>query len=106
MFLSKARAYLREAPLLLLALSSNIRLGWEGLVSYPMLRMTHPPRNFFVLCSRMFVWLRGQGFEISVNKLFQKEKLVNSKTIRFTILYKGVSSARASLVQACHGRIL
>jgi hypothetical protein len=29
----------------------------------------------------MFVWLRVQGFEISVNKVFQKEKLVNSKTI-------------------------
>jgi hypothetical protein len=28
----------------------------------------------------MFVWLRGQGFESSVNKVFQKEKLVNSKT--------------------------
>ncbi len=53
-------------------------------VSYPMLRMTHPSRNFFVLslfyvlC--MFVWLRVQGFESSVNKEFQKEKLVNSKT--------------------------
>jgi hypothetical protein len=33
----------------------------------------------------MFVWLRGQGFESSVNKVFQKEKLVNSKTKkRFT----------------------
>jgi hypothetical protein len=30
----------------------------------------------------MFVWLRGQGFERSVNKVFQKEKLVNSKTIK------------------------
>jgi hypothetical protein len=54
-------------------------------VSYPMLRMTHPSRNYFVLslfcilC--MFVWLRTQGFESSVNKVFQKEKLVNSKTI-------------------------
>jgi hypothetical protein len=27
----------------------------------------------------MFVRLRGQGFESSVNKEFQKEKLVNSK---------------------------
>ncbi len=49
------------------------------------LRMTHPSRNFFVLslfcvlC--MFVWLRLQGFESPVNKVFQKEKLVNSKTI-------------------------
>ncbi len=53
-------------------------------VSYPMVRMTHPSRNFFVLslfcvlC--MFVWLRVQGFESSVNKVFQKKKLVNSKT--------------------------
>jgi hypothetical protein len=46
----------------------------------------------------MFVLLRVQGFESSVNKVFQKEKLVNSKTIRFTVLYKEVSSARANLV--------
>ncbi len=56
-----------------------------GAVSYPMLRMTHPSRNFFVLSSFcvlcMCVWLRVQGFESSVNKEFQKEKLVNSKTI-------------------------
>jgi hypothetical protein len=36
----------------------------------------------------MFVWLRGQGFESSVNKVLQKEKLVNSKTKRFTVLKK------------------
>jgi hypothetical protein len=29
----------------------------------------------------MLVWLRRQGFESSVNKVFQKEKLVNSKTM-------------------------
>jgi hypothetical protein len=52
-----------------------------------MLRMTHPSRNFFVLCLCMFVWLRRQGFESSVNQVFQKEKLVNSKTMkRFTVL--------------------
>jgi hypothetical protein len=28
----------------------------------------------------MFVWLKVQGFESSINKVFQKEKLVNSKT--------------------------
>jgi hypothetical protein len=28
----------------------------------------------------MFVWQRVQGFESSVNTVFQKEKLVNSKT--------------------------
>jgi hypothetical protein len=32
----------------------------------------------------MFVWLRVQGFESSVNKVFQKEKLVNSKTIIYS----------------------
>jgi hypothetical protein len=38
----------------------------------------------------MLVWLRRQGFESSVNKVFQKEKLVNSKTMkRFTVLYSG-----------------
>jgi hypothetical protein len=46
-----------------------------------MLRMTHPSRNFFVRCLCMFVWLRVQSFESSVTKVFQKEKLVNSKTI-------------------------
>ncbi len=57
------------------------------IVSYPMLRMTHPSRNFFVLCLCMFVWLRRQGFESSVNKVFQTEKLINSKTMkRFTVL--------------------
>jgi hypothetical protein len=34
----------------------------------------------------MFVWLRGQGFESSVNKVFQKEKLVNSKTINHNLV--------------------
>jgi hypothetical protein len=51
-------------------------------VSYPVHRMTHPSRNFFVLRICMLVWLRGQGFESSVIKVFQKEKLVNSKTKR------------------------
>jgi hypothetical protein len=65
-------------------------------------RMTHPSRNFFVLslfcvlC--MIVWLRVQGFESSVNKVFQKEKLINSKTIRKYSLQKGVSSAGANLL--------
>ncbi len=49
-------------------------------VSYPMLIMAHPTRNSFVMCLCMFVWLRVQGFESSINKVFQKEKLVNSKT--------------------------
>jgi hypothetical protein len=44
----------------------------------------------------MFVWLRRQGFESSVNKVFQKEKLViskNSKTI------KDLQSSKRKLVQ-------
>jgi hypothetical protein len=47
----------------------------------------------------MFVRLRLQGFESSVNKVFQKEKHVNSKTINYTVLIKGVSSAGTNLVQ-------
>jgi hypothetical protein len=47
----------------------------------------------------MFVWLRVQGFESSDNKVFQKEKLINSKTIENTFLKKKlVSSAGANLV--------
>jgi hypothetical protein len=41
----------------------------------------------------MFVWLRVQGFESSVNKVFQKEKLINSKTI------KDLQSSKRKLVQ-------
>jgi hypothetical protein len=41
----------------------------------------------------MFVWLRVQGFESSVNKVFQKEKLINSKTI------KDIQSSKRKLVQ-------
>jgi len=41
----------------------------------------------------MFVWLRRQGFESSVNKVFQKEKLVNSKTM------KRLQSSKRKLVQ-------
>jgi len=47
----------------------------------------------------MFVWLRVQGFESSVNKVFQKEKLVNSDTIEIQSSIKGVSSAGTNLVQ-------
>jgi hypothetical protein len=46
----------------------------------------------------MFVWLRMQGFESSVNKVFQKEKLVNSKTIKDYRPLKEVSSAGANFV--------
>jgi hypothetical protein len=42
----------------------------------------------------MFVWPRRQGFESSVNKVFQKEKLINSKTMS---PQKEVSSAGANL---------
>jgi hypothetical protein len=45
----------------------------------------------------MFVRLRVQGFESSVNKVFRKAKLVNSKTIRFTVLIEGVCSAGAKV---------
>jgi hypothetical protein len=41
----------------------------------------------------MFVWLRRQGFGSSVNKVFQKEKLVNSKTI------KDIQSSKRKVVQ-------
>jgi hypothetical protein len=41
----------------------------------------------------MFVWLRVQGFESSVNKVFQKEKLINSKT------RKDIQSSKRKLVQ-------
>jgi hypothetical protein len=48
----------------------------------------------------MFVCLRVQGFESSVNKVFQKEKLVkNKKNKEYTVLYKEVSSAGAKRVQ-------
>jgi hypothetical protein len=59
-----------------------------------MLRMTHTSRNFFVhsmfyvLC--MFVRLRVQGFESSVNKEFQKKKLVDSKTMIYSPHLKGL----------------
>ncbi len=47
----------------------------------------------------MLVWLRRQGFESSVNKVFQKEKLIDSKTKkRYRVLSKEVSSAGANLV--------
>ncbi len=65
-----------------------------AVVSYPMLRMTHPSTNLlFSLCSVflcMFVRLRVQGFDSSVNKEFQKEKLVNSKTIIYSPHLKGL----------------
>jgi hypothetical protein len=41
----------------------------------------------------MLVWLRRQGFESSANRVFQKEKLVNSKTM------KRLQSSKRKLVQ-------
>ncbi len=85
-----------KLQLVLIQAASCYYLPWDIIVSYPMLRMTHPSRNFFgpslfcVLC--MFVWLRVQGFGSSVNKVFQKEKLVNSKTIRIYSPLKGVGA--------------
>ncbi len=78
------------------------------IVSYPMLRMTHPSRNFcslFVLFLCMLVRLRMQGFESSVNKKFQKKKLVNSKTIIYGPHLKGLVHQEANLVHLfCYGR--
>jgi hypothetical protein len=55
-----------------------------------MLRMTHPSGNFSVLSLFVFlsmlVRLIAQGFESSVNKEFQKKKLVNSKAIKYSPL--------------------
>jgi hypothetical protein len=66
-------------------------------LSYTMLRMTHPSRNFFVLSLfcvlRMFVWRRVQGCESSVNKVFQKDQVVNLKTINLQCSFKIFSSA-------------
>jgi hypothetical protein len=51
----------------------------------------------------MFVSLRRQGFESSVNKVFQKEKLINSKAMeKIYSPLKEVSSAGANLVQQCY----
>ncbi len=70
--------------------------------SYPMLRMTHPSRNFFVLFLFFVLWifirLRVQGFESSVNKVFQKEKLDNSKTRIYSPQLKGLSCGATKLV--------
>jgi hypothetical protein len=46
----------------------------------------------------MFVRLRVQSFESSVNKEFQEKKLVNSKTMIYSPHLKGVSSAGTNLV--------
>ncbi len=50
-------------------------------VSYSLLRMTHPSRNFFVLCFMHVCMAKSALLESPVNKVFQKKKLVNSKTI-------------------------
>jgi hypothetical protein len=44
----------------------------------------------------MLVWLSRQGFESSVNKVFQKEKLINSKTNNG----KDLQSSKRKLVSA------
>jgi hypothetical protein len=43
--------------------------------------------------------LRVQGFESSVNKVFQKEKLVNSKTIIYSPQLKGLVMQELTLVR-------
>jgi len=50
----------------------------------------------------MFVWLRVHGFESSVNKVFQKEKLANLKTRIYSPQLKGLSSAGTNLVHMPH----
>jgi hypothetical protein len=54
----------------------------------------------------MFVWLRRQSFESSVNKVFQKEKLINSKTKKIYSPLKEVSSAGANLVHALLANVI
>ncbi len=65
-----------------------------------MLRMTHPSVSFFVLCLCMFVWLRVQGFESSVNRVFQEEDN------RYSVLNKGISSAGTNLVHKLQKYVL
>ncbi len=50
-----------------------------------MLRMTHLSGNFFLMYSFMFVRLRVHGFESSVIKDIQMEKLVTKYTILFEV---------------------
>jgi len=45
----------------------------------------------------MLVRLRVQGFESSVNKVFQKEKLANSKTMIYIPHLKWLVSSRTNL---------
>ncbi len=49
----------------------------------------------------MFVRLRVQGFEISVNKVFQKEKLVNSMAIIYSPHLKGLVLQELTLFSFC-----
>ncbi len=42
-------------------------------VSYPMISMTHPSRNFFVMYFHVCVFLRVEKFESSVTKDFVEE---------------------------------
>ncbi len=52
--------------------------------------MTHPYRNFFVLCFHSFVWLKVQGKESSVNNQFQKENdlLIQRKKCYTVLLFE------------------
>jgi hypothetical protein len=47
----------------------------------------------------MFARPRLQGFESSVNKVLQKEKLVISKTIFTVLIKRGLVSAGTNLIQ-------
>jgi len=63
-------------------------------VSYPIFRMIiHLETFLFSLCSVflcMFVRLRVQCIESSLNKEFQEKKLVNSKTMIYSPHLKGL----------------
>jgi hypothetical protein len=50
----------------------------------------------------MFVRLRVQGFESSVNKVFQKEKLVNSETIIYSPHLKGLVQQELTYFSCVH----
>jgi hypothetical protein len=44
-----------------------------SVIMLSVLAPTHPSRNFFVLCIFMFLWIREEGIEATVNKTFFKE---------------------------------
>jgi len=60
---------------------------------------THPSRNFFVLCIFMFLWIREEGIEATVNKDFFKE---NDKKQKLYSPHNGsVSVLMMSAIMLC-----